>query len=59
MFIAIFSFFPKDELNTAVQRYLRRIEWLTTGCRKIFGTLVEQRFDMKQYTSKVTCFKAE
>ncbi|XP_046855209.1 von Willebrand factor A domain-containing protein 3A-like [Xenia sp. Carnegie-2017] len=35
--------FYQDELNTAVQRYLRRIEWLTTGCRKIFGTLVEQR----------------
>ena len=34
----------QEQLDSIVQHYLRRIEWLSTGCRQVFGTLVEQRY---------------
>ena len=30
-------------LESAVQLYKRRIDWLSVGCRKVFGTVVEKR----------------
>ncbi|XP_028395207.1 von Willebrand factor A domain-containing protein 3A-like [Dendronephthya gigantea] len=36
-------FVYQEQLDSTVQHYLRRIDWLSTGCQQIFGTLVEQR----------------
>ena len=36
-------FVYQEQLESIVQHYLRRIDWLSTGCRQVFGTLVEQR----------------
>ncbi|CAB4005640.1 Hypothetical predicted protein [Paramuricea clavata] len=36
-------FVYQEQLDSTVQHYLRRIDWLSTGCRQVFGTFVEQR----------------
>ena len=36
----------QKQLKEIVQLYERRVDWLASGSRRIFGTLVENRWDM-------------
>ena len=35
--------FLQRHLESAVHLYKRRVDWLSVGCRRIFGTVVEKR----------------
>ena len=37
----------QKQLREIVQLYERRVDWLASGSRRIFGTLVEKKWDME------------
>lgn len=41
-FLSVYLFLQRH-LESAVHLYKRRVDWLSVGCRRIFGTVVEKR----------------